>query len=95
MGTIAGYAHPDRRNSVNLNRDFGVLAIGNMLGIPRPDVVHPYVALLAHFYSELLLGRYSGAIGSNPEAARCSGIPMEVHTRDLWLGRRLTGWPDD
>ena len=79
----------------NLNRDFGVLATGNMLGIiPVPMLFTLTVALLVHFILNYTrLGRYSYAIGSNPEAARCSGIPIWKYTLVIYgLGGALTGW---
>jgi ribose transport system permease protein len=79
---------------VNLTGDFGVLATGNILGlIPVPLVFLLATAFLIHFvltYSKL--GRYSYAIGSNPEAARCSGIQIGVCTVTIYaLGGALTG----
>jgi ribose transport system permease protein len=78
----------------NLSRDFGVLANGNILSvIPVPLLFVVAAALLVHFilgYTKL--GRYSYAIGSNPEAARCSGIPIGRYTVLIYaLGGALTG----
>ncbi len=59
-----------------LRRDFGALATGDLFGIvPVPLVFMLTCALLMHFVlRRTKLGRYSYAIGSNAEAARCSGI---------------------
>lgn len=78
----------------NLKRDFGVLATGNLLGVvPVPLLFLLGVALLVHFILNYTrLGRYSYAIGSNPEAARCSGIPIGRYTLVIYaLGGALTG----
>jgi ribose transport system permease protein len=78
----------------DLTRDFGVLATGNIFRlIPVPLVFLVATAFLVHFilkYSKL--GRYSYAIGSNPEAARCSGIQIGMYTVIIYaLGGALTG----
>jgi len=78
----------------NLKRDFGVLATGSVLGVvPVPLVFLTAVALLVHFILNYTkLGRYSYAIGSNPEAARCSGIPMGQSTVAFYaISGALTG----
>ena len=79
----------------NLTRDFGVLATGSVLGvIPVPMLFLLTVAGLVHFILKYTrLGRYSYAIGSNSEAARCSGIPLGKYTLVVYaLGGALTGW---
>jgi len=78
----------------NLTRDFGVLATGNILGIvPVPLLFLVLVAGMIHFILKYTrLGRYSYAIGSNPEAARCSGIPIGKYRMVIYsLGGALTG----
>ena len=78
----------------NLKRSFGVLATGNLLGvIPVPLLFVVGVAALVHFILKYTrLGRYSYAIGSNLEAARCSGIPVGRYTLIIYaLGGALTG----
>jgi ribose transport system permease protein len=67
---------------VDLARDFGVLAAGNVLGvIPVPLVILVLVAALVHSMLKYTrFGRYAYAIGSNPEAARCCGIRIGRHT---------------
>lgn len=79
---------------VNLTRDFGLLASGNVFGaIPVPLIFLLATAFLVHFILRYTkLGRYSYAIGSNPEAARCSGIQIGVCTVIIYaLGGALTG----
>jgi len=62
----------------NLKRDFGILATGNVAGVvPVPLLFMVAVAAFVHFVLKYTrLGRYSYAIGSNAEAARCSVIPI-------------------
>jgi ribose transport system permease protein len=79
---------------VNLSRGFGVLATGNLLRIiPVPLVFLTVIALLIHFLlNRTKLGRYCYAIGSNPEAARCSGIPVRRCTIAFYaISGALTG----
>jgi ribose transport system permease protein len=78
----------------NLKRDFGVLATGTVAGvIPVPLLFMVGVACLVHFVLKYTrLGRYSYAIGSNTEAARCSGIPIGRYTAAIYaLGGGLAG----
>ncbi len=78
----------------NLKRDFGTLAMGNVLGwVPVPLLFLIASALVVHFILKYTkLGRYSYAIGSNPEAARCSGIRIGPCTVAVYaLGGALTG----
>ena len=78
----------------NLSRDFGVLATGTVLGyIPVPLVFLLGTALVVHFILKYTkLGRYSYAIGSNAEAARCSGIRVAPYTVAIYtLGGALAG----
>jgi ribose transport system permease protein len=78
----------------NLKRDFGGLATGNLFGIiPVPLAFLVAVAFLVHFVLKYTkLGRYSYAIGSNPEAARCSGIRIGLVTVLIYaIGGALTG----
>ncbi len=65
----------------NLTHDFGVLANGNILQIPIPLLFLVAVAVAIHFILKFTkLGRYAYAIGSNAEAARCSGIRIGLYT---------------
>ncbi len=78
----------------NLSRDFGVLATGTVLGyIPVPLVFMLATALVVHLILKYTkLGRYSYAIGSNAEAARCSGIRVAPYTVAIYtLGGALAG----
>jgi ribose transport system permease protein len=78
----------------NLTRDFGVLATGNVLGwIPVPLLFVVAAACLVYvILTYTKLGRYSYAIGSNAEAARCSGIQLGKYTVLIYaLGGALTG----
>jgi ribose transport system permease protein len=78
----------------NLKRDFGALATGNLLGIiPAPLAFLVAVASLMHFVLKYTkLGRYSYAIGSNPEAARCSGVRIGLVTVVIYaISGALTG----
>jgi ribose transport system permease protein len=66
---VAIYGAPD---------DFGLLAQGIIYGIPIPLIILIVIAVLAHLIlTRTRLGRYTYAIGSNKEAARLSGIPVE------------------
>ncbi len=66
---VAIYGAPD---------DFGLLAQGILYGIPIPLIILVVIAVLAHLIlTRTRLGRYTYAIGSNTEAARLSGIPIE------------------
>jgi ribose transport system permease protein len=79
---------------VSLTRDFGVIATGNILSlVPVPLVFLLVTAFLAQFILKYTkLGRYIYAIGSNPEAARCSGIQIGRYTVIIYaLGGALTG----
>ncbi len=79
---------------VNLTRDFGVLATGDVLGtVPVPLLFLIATAALIHFILNYTrLGRYSYAIGSNPEAARCSGVQIGFYTVIIYaVGGALTG----
>jgi ribose transport system permease protein len=65
----------------NLTHDFGVLANGNVLQIPVPLIFMLVVGVAVHFILKFTkLGRYAYAIGSNVEAARCSGIRIGLYT---------------
>lgn len=78
----------------NLRRDFGVLATGNLIGVvPVPLLFVVVIAALAHLVLNYTrLGRYAYAIGSNAEAARCSGIPIGRYTVVIYgLGGALAG----
>jgi len=60
-----------------LPTDFALLGEGSIDNIPIPLIVLLVVAVLAYFLlNRTLLGRHTYAIGSNPEAARLSGISI-------------------
>jgi ribose transport system permease protein len=72
---------------------FGAIANGRPLGIPVPLIL---VVLAAGFVAFLLhytkFGRYVYAIGSNAEAARVSGVPVErVQVLAYVIGGALAG----
>jgi ribose transport system permease protein len=77
----------------NLTHDFGVLANGNILQIPIPLLFLLAVGLLVWLILKYTkLGRYAYAIGSNVEAARCSGIRIGLYTGLIYaLNGALTG----
>jgi len=67
-GAVAVYSLPD---------SFALLGEGSIDGIPIPLIVLVVVAVLAYFLlTRTRLGRHTYAIGSNPEAARLSGISI-------------------
>jgi ribose transport system permease protein len=72
---------------------FNFLANGRLIGLPVPliliAVVAALVAFLLHYTK---FGRYVYAIGSNAEAARVSGVPVERITTLVYvLGGALAG----
>ncbi len=77
----------------NLTHDFGVLANGNILQVPVPLFFLVAVAVGIHLVLKFTkLGRYAYAIGSNPEAARCSGIRIGIYTVSIYaLAGALSG----
>jgi ribose transport system permease protein len=78
----------------NLSRDFGVLATGTVFGwLPVPLIFVVFTALVIHFIlNHTKLGRYAYAMGSNAEAARCSGIQLAKYTVLIYaLNGALTG----
>jgi len=65
----------------NLSREFTSLGSGDLLGIPVPIVIFAVVALASHvFLKNVQLGRYIYAVGGNRNAARASGIRVELVT---------------
>jgi ribose transport system permease protein len=66
--------------------DFNLLGDGVIGIIPIPLIVLVIIAILAHFLlSRTRLGRYTYAIGSNPEAARLSGIPIARYLTIIYI----------
>ncbi len=77
----------------NLTHNFGVLANGNIFQIPIPLLFLVAVGIMVWLILKYTkLGRYSYAIGSNVEAARCSGIRIGFYTILIYaLNGALTG----
>src|SRR5580658_6036341 len=77
----------------NLTHNFGVLANGNVMQVPVPLLFLVAVAVGVHLILKYAkLGRYAYAIGSNREAARCSGIQIGLYTGLIYaLSGALTG----
>jgi ribose transport system permease protein len=77
----------------NLTHDFGVLANGNVFQVPIPLFFLVAVAAGVHLILKFTkLGRYAYAIGSNEEAARCSGIRIGLYIGLIYaLSGALTG----
>jgi len=61
-------------------KEFSFLGEGTLLGIPFVLWILVFCAALTHIILERTrLGRYAFAIGSNPEAAYYTGIPVAFH----------------
>jgi ribose transport system permease protein len=61
-------------------QSFSYLGAGNLLGVPVVLWILLVCALFMHFILEnTKLGRYSFAIGSNPDAAFYAGVPIKFH----------------
>jgi len=61
-------------------QSFSYLGAGNLLGVPVVLWILLICALFMHFILEnTTLGRYSFAIGSNPDAAFYAGVPIKFH----------------
>lgn len=76
-GATAVFGAPD---------DFRLLGQGQMGPVPIPVIALIIVAILGHFVlTRTRLGRYSYAIGSNPEAALLSGIPVRRYLNGVYL----------
>lgn len=76
-GGVAVFGAPD---------SFRLLGQGVIGPIPVPIVALVVVALVGYFVlSRTKLGRYSYAIGSNPEAARLSGIPVNRYLLAVYV----------
>lgn len=60
---------------------FSYLGEGNLLGVPFVLWILLFCAVVMHVILEhTRLGRYSFAIGSNPDAAHYAGVPVKFHT---------------
>ena len=76
-GAVAVFGAPD---------DFRLLGQGEVGPVPIPLIVLAVVAVLGHLVlTRTKLGRYSYAIGSNPEAARLSGIPVRRYLTGVYV----------
>jgi ribose transport system permease protein len=66
--------------------NFGVIGLGSVAGIPVALVILIVLSTLAYFVlSRTRLGRYTYAIGSNQEAARLSGIPVQQYLLAVYV----------
>ena len=72
---------------------FAFLGGGTLLGVPFVLWIVAACGLAVHAVLEhTRLGRYAFAIGSNPDAAWYTGIPVEFHTAAVYaIGGMLTG----
>ena len=74
-------------------QNFYYIGGGNLLGVPFVLWILVICAIATHVVLEhTRLGRYAFAIGSNPEAALYSGIPVAFHTTAVYaISGMLTG----
>lgn len=84
-GGVAVFGAPD---------SFRLLGQGVVASIPIPIIALAIVALAGYIVlSRTRLGRYAYAIGSNPEAARLSGIPVKRYLLVVYvIGGALAGF---
>lgn len=76
-GAVAVFGAPD---------SFRLLGQGVIGPIPIPIIVIVVVAVLGYIVlSRTKLGRYAYAMGSNPEAARLSGIPIKRYLTSVYV----------
>lgn len=76
-GAVAVFGAPD---------SFRLLGQGVIGPIPIPIIVIVVVAVLGYIVlSRTKLGRYAYAMGSNPEAARLSGIPIRRYLTSVYV----------
>ena len=69
-----------------LPTSFDYLGQGQVGGVPIPIIVLAGVAIAAHLVlTRTRLGRYTYAIGSNPDAARLSGIPVKRYLNAVYV----------
>ena len=70
--------HSTSSSIANLPAGFTSLATGKLFGIPATVIMVGLVGLLCHVaLSRTEFGRHVYAVGTNPKAARVSGIPVE------------------
>jgi ribose transport system permease protein len=66
-------------------KSFAYLSDGNLLGIPFVLWLLVACGLAVHFLlMRTRFGRYASAIGSNPDAAWYSGVPVSFHTTMIY-----------
>jgi len=66
-------------------KEFSFLGEGNLLGVPFVLWLLVFCAVVTHvILQHTRLGRYAFAIGSNPEAAYYTGIPVAFHTTAVY-----------
>ncbi len=76
-GAVAVFGAPE---------SFRLLGQGRIGPIPIPIIVILVVAVLGYIVlSRTKLGRYAYAMGSNPEAARLSGIPVKRYLTSVYV----------
>lgn len=80
------YVNTNATAVFGLPNGFLYLGQGQVGGIPIPIIVLIVVAILGHLVlTRTRLGRYAYAIGSNPDAARLSGIPVRRYLNFLYI----------
>ncbi|GAB3280512.1 hypothetical protein GCM10027563_09400 [Parasphingorhabdus pacifica] len=76
-GAVAVFGAPD---------SFRLLGQGVIGVLPIPIVLIALVAVAGHLVlTRTRLGRYAYVMGSNPEAARLSGVPIKRHTTAVYV----------
>jgi ribose transport system permease protein len=76
-GAVAVYGAPD---------SFRLVGEGQIGPVPLPIIYLVIAAVLGHIvFTRTKLGRYSYAIGSNPDAARLSGIPVRRYLTYVYV----------
>lgn len=81
MNVLKGFSFmvTDGRNISDLPDSFCEIGLGNFLGIPIPIVLMALALFLGYFIlRRMYAGRFFFAIGSNEEAARLSGVNVEL-----------------
>lgn len=69
----------------DIPKEFSFIGEGNLLGVPFVLWILVFCAALTHVILEhTRMGRYAFAIGSNPEAAWYTGIPVAFHTTAVY-----------
>lgn len=76
-GAVAQFGAPD---------SFRLLGQGVIDGVPIPVLLIVLAAVTGHLVlTRTRLGRYAYVMGSNPEAARLSGVPVRRHTTAVYV----------